>query len=166
MNDIFISYNKSDHEFAQDLTLSLQEKGMSCADRDQTIYGRKGWPGEIGTAISNCHCHVLIWTKQASISHIIEFEWHIATLLERKLLVIAADATPFRFPTFDFVTIETESPEATVMQIRKELKGHHPTLTEERLESITRKFRRFNETKPAQVTRKMRIIYFGKKNSP
>ena len=157
MPTLFISSNRHDEAIAEQLQAQLTQRGFSHWRADSDWYGTPGWPKIIGERIAEHELFLVLWSKQAAISHIIEFEWHMAQLLQRRIIVLRLDDTPLR-PEMP-ADLQFDWPLAA--EFWHALQQTAPAFDAEIVQEVVKKLVRFNETKPAQVTRKMRIVYFN-----
>lgn len=160
MPTLFLSYNRDDREQAIALEAALAAIGVSVLREPGERYGTPGWPQYIGEAIAEHDHFLLLWSKNAAISHIVEFEWNLAMLLSRHLIVLALDDQPLRQPLQPHRTIRSSDVHAAIAEVMDALQAALPPRDEAQIREVVKKLVRFNETKPAQVTRKMRIVYF------
>ncbi|MFQ5627963.1 MAG: toll/interleukin-1 receptor domain-containing protein [bacterium] len=161
MPTTFISYNRQDIDFVEQIEHALQENEITTWREKGELYGEKGWPKVIGEAIESHNNFLAVWSKNSAISHIVEFEWNMAILLQRKILAVSLDDSAFRDnmrPTYSVSWLNSENP------VKDLLNAIHTPMAEidtNSIQGVLKKLSRFNETKPAQVTRKMRIVYFN-----
>ncbi len=64
MSDIFISYAREDLDAARRLAEALELHGWSVF-WDRTIPAGKTWREVIGTALDECRCVVVLWSKDS-----------------------------------------------------------------------------------------------------
>lgn len=160
MPTIFISSNRHDAAIAEKLEAQLQEHDLAFWRANSEGYGTPGWPKIIGEHIAENDLFLALWSQHAAISHIIEFEWHMAHLLQRRIIALRLDDTPFHEKMqpdhhFDW-PLTADSKAEFWAALRQPL----PDIDADAVQDVVKKLSRFNETKPAQVTRKMRIVYF------
>ena len=94
MPRVFISYAREDHEVVRELNRVLIGKGCSVW-RDQTsIQGGQHWPKVIGEAIQANDFVLLVWSKKAAHSRMVEFEWNTAIALHKTIFPCLLDETP------------------------------------------------------------------------
>ena len=91
---VFLSFNREDDKAAKELARRLELTGESVEFERELPYGEKGWPAAVGKSIAANGAFVLIWSENAAISHIIEFEYNMAVLLKRAIFVIPVDESP------------------------------------------------------------------------
>lgn len=161
MATTFISHNRLDLDFVEKLEQALQEKQITTWREKGELYGEKGWPKVIGEAIAAYENFLVIWSKNSAISHIVEYELNMALLMQRKIIAIVLDGAPFRENMAPTYTIHWSSFNTSIKKIMKLLDAPSPRTDAKKIQDILKKLSRFNETKPAQVTRKMRIVYFN-----
>ena len=161
MPKIFISSNRHDAEVAEKLEARLRQQHLPFWRADSDFYGTPGWPKTIGEAIAAHDLFLALWSQHAAISHIIEFEWQMAQLLQRRIIALRLDDAPLREkmqPDRHFRWPLAPKAEPDFWAI---LRQSAPDFDADTVQNVIKKLSRFNETKPAQVTRKMRIVYFN-----
>jgi hypothetical protein len=91
---VFLSYSREDLPAAKQIQQILQDQGISVWRDQISIYGGQQWPKAIGEGIAVRSLFVLIWSKEAAISHFVEFEWNTALALKKVIIPIRLDDTP------------------------------------------------------------------------
>ncbi|GKS70267.1 hypothetical protein W03_22710 [Nitrosomonas sp. PY1] len=95
MPSIFLSYSREDLSLIQELTAQLNIHTEISIWRDQEkIYGGQKWPKILGEAIADQDVFLLAWSKNAAISHFVEFEWTTALALKKVIVPCLLDNTP------------------------------------------------------------------------
>lgn len=94
MNTVFLSYAREDLSRVEDLSRQLEKRGVVVwRDRADLHAGQK-WPKALGAAIADHDAFLLVWSKAASASHFVEFEWTTAVALKKLILPCLLDDTP------------------------------------------------------------------------
>ena len=93
-HDVFLSYCRANLAEAQQLQHTLQAQGLSIWRDQESIYGGQQWPKAIGEGIAAGKIFVLLWSKEASASHFVEFEWNTAIALRKVIVPVLLDTTP------------------------------------------------------------------------
>lgn len=78
MAKVFISYSRQDAEFADKLTKSLEDKGVSVWVDRSDIKGGADWRREISEAIRNCRAFLLILSSRSTGSQNVDDELYLA----------------------------------------------------------------------------------------
>ncbi len=157
---VFISHNREDREKADQLSALVAASGVKTYYETGDIYGQKGWPLKVGERIASAPYFVLIWSERAALSHIIEFEWNIARLMRRNMLVWRLDETKMPELLEKSAAVFEEDLQGISDAARNASSDESKPKDQAAVAEIVKKLHRFNETKPAQVTRKMRIVFF------
>ena len=160
MNSAFLSFNRDDRETAMSLRAALEARNITVSTFPPDFYGQKGWPQRAGESIARHADTVVLWSAHAAISHIIEFEFRMAMLLQRRILVVRLDRSPLRSHLRATVSFRFDNEAGkTTERIAGILATPHAVAEPEAVDAVLKKLSRFNETKPAQVIRKFGIVY-------
>lgn len=88
MSKVFISYSRQDSDFADQLTRSLEEKGVPVwVDRSE-IKGGSDWRKDISDAIRDCRAFLLVLSSRSTVSSNVDDELCLATEKERPIFPI------------------------------------------------------------------------------
>lgn len=167
-----------DHELAQALRTALADRQIlvECFPPERPAngrpagrspdgpvrYGQPGWPEEVGKRIAAHADFLVLWSANAAASHIIAFEFHMAMLLQRRITALLTDGTLLRPKLVPSHTVSLESTvDHAAEQVARLLQSPPPPADAGRVRDVVRKLARFNETKPAQVMRKLGIVYYN-----
>jgi hypothetical protein len=91
---VFISYAREDLAVVQPLEQALMASGIGVWRDQESLYGGQQWPKAIGDDISAHDMLLLAWSKHATASHVVEFEWTTAIALRKAILPCFLDETP------------------------------------------------------------------------
>lgn len=78
MSHIFISYNSSDIDFAENLKHKIEQAGLTVWMDIERLHGGATWRGEIDQAIRSSFALVLVLTPEALQSAYVNYEWTFA----------------------------------------------------------------------------------------
>lgn len=93
MGGIFISYAREDGDTAQKLEEIFRAKGIQVWRDQESIYAGEHWPKAIGQGIAGQKIFLLLWSKNSSASHFVEFEWNTALALQKTIVPVFIDKT-------------------------------------------------------------------------
>ena len=87
---VFISCAREDLAVVQPLEQALTASGIAVWRDQESLYGGQQWPKAIGDAISAHDVLLLAWSKHATASHFVEFEWTTAIALRRAIFPVCS----------------------------------------------------------------------------
>jgi hypothetical protein len=90
---VVISYSRMDIKAARKLHDRLMKKGISVW-RDETSIGSGRWISSIGEAIESGDVTLLMWSRHAKASPMVQNEWTTALSLNKRLVIWCLDQTP------------------------------------------------------------------------
>jgi hypothetical protein len=93
MRKAFLSYCRSDNEYAERLCVKLAGAGVDVWRDQESLYAGQSWPGAIGEAITKQETIVLLWSANAATSHFVDFEWNTALALKKHIVPVLIDST-------------------------------------------------------------------------
>jgi len=92
MPTVFLSYSREDLPLIEQLEAQLRSHPDISIWRDQEkIYGGQKWPKVLGEAIADQDVFLLVWSKNAATSYLVEFEWQTALALKKTIAVYLFD---------------------------------------------------------------------------
>lgn len=95
MSSAFLSYSRDDLPQVEQLEAQLKQTHAISIWRDQEhIRGGQQWPKVLGKAIAEQDVFLLAWSKNAAVSHFVEFEWCTALALKKTIVPCLLDNTP------------------------------------------------------------------------
>ncbi len=98
MPDVFLSYAHDDSKTVAEIETALKTRGCNVWSHQQSLYGSQSWAKAIGEAILASDGIVLFWSKNASRSYYVEFEWNTALALKKPVIPYVLDDTPLPPP--------------------------------------------------------------------
>jgi hypothetical protein len=123
MSSVFLSYAREDLDYVEELESALVAENIQVWRDETNIYGRERWPKAIGEAIAEQDFVVLVWSKKASDSHFVEFEWTTAIALKKVIVPCLTDETPLPDVLKSIHGILARNLEETFPSIKESLQG-------------------------------------------
>ena len=78
MSGIFISHTPEDKDIAEKLEDVFQKHHVPVSRNSESVYSGESWTKDIANRISGKHIFLLLWSKNASLSYSVQFEWKAA----------------------------------------------------------------------------------------
>lgn len=93
-HEVFISYADEDKSVAEDVCAALEERGIRCWIACRNMHGGGEWESELLRAIERSSLVVLIFSRHANRSKILNCEIHSALEAEKKVIPFRIEDAP------------------------------------------------------------------------
>ena len=159
MPRVFISYARHDLSPVLQLERALQAHGIIVWRDQESIYGGQQWPKAIGEAIAANDCFLLVWSKSATQSHFVEFEWNSAIALRKTILPCLLDDTPLP-PTLSAINaIDVKQLDDALPRLLQALQRPVPSPDPTRSADVIAQLRALPPTQPEEVVQAAKAAF-------
>jgi hypothetical protein len=113
MTSVFLSYSRADNDQVTAVVQILHKIGIEIWRDQESLYGGQFWPKAIGEALAEHDFFLLVWSRSASLSHFVEFEWTTAVALCKPVIPCLLDDTPLPFALKAIQGINVKEPDVS-----------------------------------------------------
>jgi len=156
---IFLSYARQDKPIAKKLEQALRAHGYAVWRDQESIYGGQNWPKAIGEAVVANDVALLVWSKHASKSHFVEFEWSTAIALKKTIIPCLLDDTPLPPSLTTFNGLPMTDFDLFLQRILKSLQRPFPETDPQRREQVVSNLAKITDTEPEEIVREAKQVF-------
>ncbi|GKS59862.1 hypothetical protein YTPLAS18_33980 [Nitrospira sp.] len=151
MQTVFLSYASQDQQKVDQLAHDLSNQGVSYWRDREKLYAGQRWPRELGEAVAERDCVLLIWSAQAAESYYVELEWCTGLALKKAILPCRLDDTPLPAILKSLHSADLRQPATAIPNVLRFLRNATVPRNNERESEVIKELGEIASSDPREV---------------